>query len=204
MARISKEPLVRMNEILDAAENLFYSKGYDETAVSDIVNEIGVAQGTFYNYFASKESVLDAVVNRHLSKTYREMEDIVNSDRSVPNKLELVIYSTFNNLRNGDGWMFDFLYNHKHLHIVDKFIRQASAMFAPLMKKIFEEGNQLGYFKISHPDEVLDFFSAVLTCICHSLYQNHSGEPLEWRLEIAARMIESALGLEKGALHLTV
>ena len=49
MVRITKDPQVRMTEILDAAEELFYVRGYHETAVSDIVKSIGVAQGTFLN-----------------------------------------------------------------------------------------------------------------------------------------------------------
>ena len=65
MARITKDPVVRRNEIIDAAEKLFYSVGYDETSVSDIVKAIGVAQGTFYNYFTSKDAVLEALVQRH-------------------------------------------------------------------------------------------------------------------------------------------
>jgi AcrR family transcriptional regulator len=193
-----------MNEILDTAESLFYSKGYDETAVSDIVKEIGVAQGTFYNYFQSKEAVLEAIVNRHFSKVFNKIEDIVNSDRTPPNKFELLVYSLFNSLRKGDGWLLDFLYDNKHLHIVDKFIRQADITFAPLIKRVIEEGNQQGYFKATHPDEVLDFINAVFSCICHSLYKNYSAEQLSWRLEIAGKMIGSALGMEKGLLHLMV
>ena len=51
MARITKDPMVRMTEILDAAEELFYARGYHEPAISDIVKSTGVAQGTFYYYF---------------------------------------------------------------------------------------------------------------------------------------------------------
>ncbi len=204
MPRISKEPLVRMNEILDAAEDLFYSKGYDETAVSDIVKSINVAQGTFYNYYSSKEAVLEAIIYRHLSKICIQIEDIVDSNITPPNKIELLIYSILNNLRYRDRWMFDFLYDHKTLHIVDKFIRQANILFAPFLKKIIEEGNQLGYFKVLHPDDVLHFVSAVLTCICHSLYQNQPREQLTWQLEIAGKMIASALGLERIPLHLSI
>jgi AcrR family transcriptional regulator len=204
MPRISKEPMVRMNEILDTAESLFYSKGYEETAVSDIVKAIGVAQGTFYNYFPSKEAVLEALVQRHLAKIYNKIEDMVNSDRTPPNKFELFVYSAFNSLRKDDGWLFDFLYDNKHLHIVDKFIRQADIMYTPLTKRIIEEGNEQGYFKVAHPNETLDFINAVIACICHSLYQNQSAEQLAWRLEVAGRMIGSALGLEKGSLHLMI
>lgn len=204
MPRISKDPLARMNEILDAAERLFYSKGYGETAVSDIVKSIEVAQGTFYKYFASKEAVLDALVNRHLSKIYGELEDITQSQCTPLQKFEQMVYATFNNLRNGEGVMFDFLKGHRHLLIMDKFVRQGTKMFEPLTKKIIEEGNQTGFFKATHIDEARELIAAVLSCICYSIYQNRSEEQLVCLMGIAGNMITSALGLEKDSLQLKI
>ena len=43
-----KDPETRRSELINAAEELFLANGYEETAVSDIVRKIGVAQGTFY------------------------------------------------------------------------------------------------------------------------------------------------------------
>ena len=67
MARPAQDPQIRINEILDAAETLFYERGYQPTMISDIVRKIGVAQGTFYYYFTSKEEIVVALINRHLS-----------------------------------------------------------------------------------------------------------------------------------------
>ena len=53
--RIVKEHEERKNEILDTAEILFEEKGYDKCSVNDILNRIGIAKGTFYHYFKSKE-----------------------------------------------------------------------------------------------------------------------------------------------------
>ena len=50
MARPSKDPQIRINEILDATEPLFYAKGYYETAISDIAEKMGVAHGMIYYY----------------------------------------------------------------------------------------------------------------------------------------------------------
>ena len=55
MARIVKEADERRNEILDAAETLFTEKGYSKTTIIDILNQVGIAKGTFYYYFKSKE-----------------------------------------------------------------------------------------------------------------------------------------------------
>ena len=43
--------------LLDAAVRKFHQKGYQKTRISDIVSEAGVAQGTFYLYFKSKEEI---------------------------------------------------------------------------------------------------------------------------------------------------
>ena len=62
--RIVKEAEIRKNEILDTAEKLFISKGYEKTSTTDILNEIGIARGTLYYHFKSKEDILIAMIDR--------------------------------------------------------------------------------------------------------------------------------------------
>jgi hypothetical protein len=47
MTRIVKAPDERRSELIATAQQLFYTKGYERTSVSDIVKAVGVAQGTF-------------------------------------------------------------------------------------------------------------------------------------------------------------
>lgn len=54
MTRTAKDSDERRSELIATAQQLFYSKGYESTSVSDIVKAVGVAQGTFYYYFDSK------------------------------------------------------------------------------------------------------------------------------------------------------
>ena len=58
MTRIIKEADERRNEILDAAETLITEKGYSKTTIIDILNQVGIAKGTFYYYFKSKYSAV--------------------------------------------------------------------------------------------------------------------------------------------------
>ncbi|MDE6214028.1 MAG: TetR/AcrR family transcriptional regulator, partial [Lachnospiraceae bacterium] len=65
MARpVKKQPEQWRREILDAAKQLFLSKGYEETAVSDIMERAGGAKGMFYRFFQSKEEVMHALGNQ--------------------------------------------------------------------------------------------------------------------------------------------
>lgn len=204
MPRVSRDRQVRMEEIVDAAETLFYAKGYHETTVSDIAQKIGVAQRTFYYYFTSKEAVLDASVDRHVARIQSKMEEIAHSDINPPRKIELIVYTTFNNLRNGDGWMFDFLYNDQYLHLVDKYVHYAGERFSPSLMKVIEEGNRSGCFRVAYPCRGIEFINAIVDTLYLSLYQKLSQEQLALRLKIASGLLEKILGLREGTLHLTM
>lgn len=62
--RIVKEAEIRRNEILDAAEELFGQKGFDGTSTGDILGKVGIARGTLYYHFKSKEDIMDALIER--------------------------------------------------------------------------------------------------------------------------------------------
>ncbi len=62
MARPAKKPPEQWKrEILSAAKKLFLSKGYEETAISDIMEAVGGAKGMFYRFFPTKEAVMHAL-----------------------------------------------------------------------------------------------------------------------------------------------
>lgn len=62
MARpVKKTPEQWKKEILDAAKELFLLKGYEETAITDIMERAGGAKGMFYRFFQSKEEVMHAL-----------------------------------------------------------------------------------------------------------------------------------------------
>lgn len=86
--RIVKEYEERRKEILETAERLFLKKGYTKTTVNDILKEIGIAKGTFYHYFKSKEEVMDEIIMRIIKEDVTKAKRIVsNPDIPVLDKL---------------------------------------------------------------------------------------------------------------------
>lgn len=67
----------RVEEILDAALQLFHERGFDATTVQHIAEAAGVAAGTLYLYFASKEHVLLAVHDRFHAAMWRHLDEVV-------------------------------------------------------------------------------------------------------------------------------
>ena len=64
MAR-NKYPEVTVERILDVSQRLFLEKGYDNTTIQDIVDELGgLTKGAVYHHFKSKEEIMDAVTDQ--------------------------------------------------------------------------------------------------------------------------------------------
>ena len=70
MARIvnKEEYEIRRNEILDAAQRVVYTKGYDQMSIQDILAEVKISKGAFYHYFDSKQALLEALIERLVSQ----------------------------------------------------------------------------------------------------------------------------------------
>ena len=82
MAR-NKYPEETINQILTVALNLFMQKGYDQTSIQDIINELGgLTKGAIYHHFKSKEEILQAV-SEHLFKGIDEMLSGVRDDNGL-------------------------------------------------------------------------------------------------------------------------
>lgn len=137
--------------ILDVAEELFSKSGYDETAVSDIVAEMGVAQGTFYYYFESKEECLDAMVGRILAQDFATLEEVLDSpDLDAPAKL-LRAYE-IRIRRRVEHRVLDYLHLEQNAKLHYKIYRQRYTDFLPLFTRLVEEGVAEGAFHTEHPE----------------------------------------------------
>jgi TetR/AcrR family transcriptional regulator len=81
--RRQREKEQRHEDILNAAEKLFFLRGYDNVSMDEIANEIEMSKRVLYYYFKDKESLFSAVVNRGI-KILRAMtlEEVENSQTS--------------------------------------------------------------------------------------------------------------------------
>lgn len=99
MTRISKEPAVRRQELVDIAQRLFIAKGYEATSVRDILKEVSGAPGMFYHYFSSKEEIYKAAMTQYIEGYVTKINGILcDKAVSVPErvqKLMQLIRTTF-------------------------------------------------------------------------------------------------------------
>ena len=75
-----KKGMIRREQIIETAERLFYTRGYERTAVQDILDELSLSKGGFYHHFESKLQVLEAVCARQGERDREAMERSVREN----------------------------------------------------------------------------------------------------------------------------
>ena len=63
--RISKAPEIRKQELIDTAMKVFAWRGYEETSMADIAEEMKVVAGLCYRYFSSKKELYEAAMENY-------------------------------------------------------------------------------------------------------------------------------------------
>ena len=79
---------VKREEIISAAKKLIIEKGYIKTSVEDITNEVGIAKGSFYTYFKSKDFLMETLLTEK-AEIHREfMDKLIDNSKTLCEALE--------------------------------------------------------------------------------------------------------------------
>ena len=91
MAR-NKYPEVTVEKILEVSQRLFLEKGYDNTTIQDIVDELGgLTKGAIYHHFKSKEEIMDALSEKMFTSNNPFEEVKKRKDLNALEKMRLAI-----------------------------------------------------------------------------------------------------------------
>lgn len=201
MTRIVKDPAERRLELIEAAESLFAKKGYDSTAVSDIVRKIKVGQGTFYHYFKSKEEILEAVAERIAAPIAENVRDIANGNEDPATKVNSILNSILKTGNSEAGFMK--LMHHKGNYLLhDKLEEALEARISPSIAEVISKGMDEGIFNMEYPKEsFVLLLTSTLALTYHFSGTFESREKMRGALEeIMARV----LGVTNYRFHLEI
>lgn len=200
--RVIKEHDERRNEILDTAERLFYTKGYTKTTINDILKDIGIAKGTFYYYFKSKEEVMYAIVNRIVDCDLAVAKRIAQ-DPTIPvnDKLLKILLS------QGQGSLPE---SHKQ-ELTEQFVKPGNEILhqqtlaiiikrlSPVLADVTKEGIDQGLFHVNRVQETIEFLLAGAEFIFDTSLFGWTDEEKESRVLAFLELMENALGAKKGS-----
>lgn len=150
MAR-NKYPEETVQKILDAAKKVFLEKGYEETTVLDIVENMGgLTRGAFYHHFKSKEEVLDALGD-HLFEVDNPFERA--RQQTHLNGLGKLKYVMNMSIESSDARKISLISVQalKSPTFLKRLIDDNNNILAPFIQELIEEGVRDGSIKTEHP-----------------------------------------------------
>lgn len=214
MTRVVKDYHERWNEILDCAQHFFFNQGYEGTSIQMIIDEVGIAKGTFYHYFRSKEDLLDALTERMLNQTLEVLTPKIEDDQLSSLEKFHFFMSYLNNWKLENISFFKELmkvYYREENALFREKMKLASIRFTvPLLSRIIHQGNEEGSFDSDDPELAAEIIIEMGQPLARTFadLMNHADRKEDAFATIKKRVsgyqtaIERVLGAQPGSLHL--
>lgn len=161
MARpVKKSPEQWKKEIMDAAQELFISRGYEETSVSDIMDRAGGAKGMFYRFFQSKEELMHTLGNQMFFQNnpfelIRERDDL-NALQKIRSLLVLNQSDGARNRLNMEAVSIL-----EDPHILAAAVAENRRILTPLWLELLEEGKRDGSIRTEYAKELAELLPLI-------------------------------------------
>jgi AcrR family transcriptional regulator len=160
-----KNPGEKRREFIQAAEELFLEKGYENTSVDDIVKRMGVAKGLFYYYFESKDEIILAISDIMFTEITQNIDHIMEQPglTALQRFTELGRSQQYAMKRSLFMKEFFHLERNRNLHYAME--ERVNVIMTPVFERIISQGIEEGIFSTPYPKEtagaLLSFFSGL-------------------------------------------
>ncbi|MEK4852953.1 TetR/AcrR family transcriptional regulator [Paenibacillus sp. FSL H7-0756] len=200
--RVVKEAEARRNEILDAAGELFGQKGFDGTSTGDILSKVGIARGTLYYHFKSKEDIMDALIERTNANILHAAQQVAE-DKSIPVIERILRAGMALNISSGNGGGTEIM---EHIHKPQNALMHQKIQKAvirgvpPILAPIISEGIEQGIFHTPYPYECMEMVVVYATTIFDNDMVEMTEEERMSRILAFIANVERLLGAGSGSL----
>ena len=182
----------RKQDLLNIAYRMFIEKGYENTSVDDIIIEAGIAKGTYYYYFESKEATLEAVIEMMIEKAENIAKAALMNPVPIPQKLATVVYAFQPN--KDEIVITDVLERKENIVMHDKIGKKIVEVAVPILSDIVREGIAQGIFACTNVEERVKMLLIMSqNMFDYGAYSNKD-------IEVYVDMLEKSLGAKEGIM----
>jgi AcrR family transcriptional regulator len=200
MVRIVKKAEVRRQEIVLAARQLFHTKGYEQTTMQDVMDQLGIAKGTIYHYFKSKEELLEAVVENIVEEDLARKQKLMKEAHG--NAIERTrILMRAGNMADDHAEIMEGLHNPGNLGMHIRQLAVTLMKQAPLYGDLIQQGCEEGLFQTEHPLECAEFILSAIQFLTDMGIHPWTQEDLIRRAMAFPPIIETLLKAPQGSFQ---
>lgn len=184
----------RKNELLRIAYELFLARGYENTSVDTIIEEAGIAKGTYYYYFESKEAMLEEVCMMMIEEEAAKARQVAESDIPIPQKI-IGIMSSFRPVGD-ETTITDTLNRPENVLMHDKINRTGVETIAPIITSVVEKGIEEGIFSCENVYERV----RMILIVSNTLFDDYRFTAND--VDVFIDLIEKLLGAAPGSMEI--
>jgi AcrR family transcriptional regulator len=198
--RVVKAAEKRRSEILDAADELFGHKGFDGTSTNDILEMVGIARGTLYHHFKSKEHIMDALIDRYSERLLSSAQKVA-ADKSIPVVERIIRVVMALNLSGGSSKeIMEHIHKPQNALMHQKIQRVIVNGVTPILSDIILEGIQQGLFSTPFPYECMEMVVTYANTVFDDDIVQMTDVERVLRIQAFIFNAERLLGAESGSL----
>ena len=163
------------DSLLNTAFKFFTTKGFSKTSITDIVDDVGVAKGTFYLYFKDKYDIRNKLVSHKSSQIFRNaVEELIAQSKplSFEEKIISLIDNIINQL-NENKSLLTFISKNLSWGIFKTALTTPTAGDDINFKDVYFQMLEESPVKINEPEIMLFMIVELVSSTCYSaiLYQ---------------------------------
>ncbi|MGE7674312.1 TetR/AcrR family transcriptional regulator [Lysinibacillus sp. NPDC094403] len=198
--KMRKEAMERRNQILDVADELFGQKGFDGTSTNDILEKVGIARGTLYYHFKSKEDIMDALIERYNVQILGTAKEIA-ANKSIPVNERIIRVVMALNISDGNSKeIIDHIHKPQNALMHQKIQKVIINGLPPILTEIIREGIEQGLFSTPYPYECMEMIVAYTNTVFDDDMVDMTDEERASRIPAFVFNVERLLGVESGSL----
>lgn len=199
--RVVKKADERRNEILDAADELFGQKGFDGTSTNDILERVGIARGTLYHHFKSKEDIMDALIERYSVRLLGAAQESA-ADKSIPVVERIIRVVMALNISGGSSSkeIMEHIHKPQNALMHQKIQRVIINGVTPILTGIIREGIEEGLFSTPFPYECMEMVVTYANTVFDDDMVQMTNEERASRMQAFVFNAERLLGAQSGSL----
>jgi AcrR family transcriptional regulator len=198
--RIVKKPEERKIEIVNAARDLFLRQGYDQTTIDDVSKHLGVAKGTVYHYFDSKEQLLEAVVADLVdASTEAALDRLERSSGNALARMRVLVPAQ--RLPEDTVTILEQLNRPGNLGMYTRLAVASLERRAFLFARLIEQGCGEGLFQTDAPREAAEFILTAIEFLTDRRLYPWTQDELNRRARAIPTLVETLLQAPPGSFQ---
>ncbi len=194
----------KYNLILDSLQSLLENQNIQTISVSEIAQTAGIAKGSIYYYFPSKDAIVEALVERSYSSSIETAKRLAKQTHIPPFTRMALIFQACRNsssefLKQNNAANYSSIQEQTILH--HKYLRYIISELKPVLTEIIRQGIESGEISFEHPGSLAEIVLLVLTVKIDNTLIPSTREEIEQTILALISLLEKGTENPKGSLN---